>query len=283
MKELALLGKLVLVLGLGQLLLQTLLFAAVALRAAYAHESTADAVVFVTTEPLLLGLAQTLGLAIVIALGVRTLAPDEPPRVVLGLAPAVPIPSQALLAAFVAGLALQLPLVELMNVLEELVPAIARDPSRDEAIREATRIDGPLRALSVPLAVVVVPALTEELLFRGLVLDRIRTFFSAPVSVVLVALLFGAFHLEPLAFVYASLAGLVLGAIAMRAGTILPAVAMHAGFNAMPVLLPEAVLPIDGFNTATAAHVAPWLAVASAAVTMVALALTLGALPERQP
>jgi membrane protease YdiL (CAAX protease family) len=56
-------------------------------------------------------------------------------------------------------------------------------------------------------------------------------------------------HLAPLAVAYASLAGLVLGVVRMRTGSVLPAIALHGAFNATPVLLPETLVRIEGFNT----------------------------------
>lgn len=281
LRTLQTLGLVVLVLGLGQLTLQALLLGAVWLRAAATGEAWNDAIRVVTTEPLALGLAQLLGLGAVIVLGRQLLHRERSTGEALGVPAGVLVPAHALALSFVAGLALQLPLVELMNVLQDLAPSLARDPLRDEAIRAAVRIDGPVRALTVPLAVVVVPAVTEEVLFRGIVLGRLRELLPLRVAVVVVALLFGAFHLELLAFVYATLAGLVLGGLTARAPSILPAIALHAGFNALPVLLPPEVAPIDGFNTTADAHLPWWLVLGSAGIAALALVLAVRALPPR--
>lgn len=273
----------VLVLGLGQLLLQGILFLAVWIRSVAAGESTDAAIRVVTTEPLALGVAQLVGLGAVLALGHRVLLPKRSLADAIGLAPGAVVPTHVLALSFVAGLAIQLPLVELMNVLQDLVPALARAPERDEAVRAVVRIDGPVRAFSVPFAVVLVPAVTEELLFRGVVFGRLRELVPVPAAVVLVALLFGAFHLEPLAFVYASSVGLVLGVLTARAPSVLPAIALHAGFNALPVLLPVEIVAIDGFNTPANAHVPWWLALASASVATLSLVLAMRAMPPSPP
>ena len=215
LRALETLGLVVLLLGLGQLTLQALLLGAVWLRALVTGEAWNDAIRVVTTEPLALGLAQLLGLGAVIALGTRLLRGDRPPLVALGVLPGTVVSTQVLGLSFVAGLALQLPLVELMNLLQDLAPTLARDPLRD----------------------------------------------------------------EPLAFVYATLAGLVLGGLTARAPSILPAIALHAGFNAMPVLLPPEVAAIDGFNTAADAHLPWWLVLGSGGIAAVALALAVRALP----
>jgi membrane protease YdiL (CAAX protease family) len=233
----------------------------------------------VTTEPFLVAGAQLVGLGLVLAVGVRTLAPEEPTGAALGLAGGRNVPVEALAAAVVLGLALQLPLVELMNVLTDLVPSLAHDAATDARIREVTRIDGALRAISVPLAVVVVPPLTEELLFRGLMLGRLAPAMPRSAAVVVVAVLFGAFHLDPLALVYATLVGLLLGALTLRGGTILPSIAVHAGFNALPILVPDALVSIPGFNTLEPGHVPVGLVLGSTAIAALAGVLLYRALP----
>jgi len=87
------------------------------------------------------------------------------------------------------------------------------------------------------------------------------------------SVLFGMVHLEPSAVVYATLAGLVLGAVALKTGSTLASIAMHAGVNALPLLVPTTVLRIEGFNTLDphVKHIAPWLLLLSLAGAALAL------------
>jgi hypothetical protein len=65
--------------------------------------------------------------------------------------------------------------------------------------------------------------------------------------------LFGLAHFDPQTgvgdqTVYAACAGVVLALLALRTGSIWPSFSVHAAVNAMPLLVPERVLPIPGFN-----------------------------------
>ena len=87
------------------------------------------------------------------------------------------------------------------------------------------------------------------------------------------ALLFGVFHLHPLVAAYASVAGLVLGGIALRTRSVVPAIAFHAAFNAVPILLPATVLPIRGFNEGQGEHLPVPILLGTGAAGVIALAL----------
>jgi len=68
-------------------------------------------------------------------------------------------------------------------------------------------------------------------------------------------------HLGAVPAVYATVAGLLLGSIALATRSVWPGIALHAAVNAVPVLLPERLLPIHGFNIPSAlpSHLPPWL------------------------
>ena len=106
-----------------------------------------------------------------------------------------------------------------------------------------------LSALVIVFAVAVVAPVIEELFFRGLLLPGLAERYGAGLALTLTSLAFGVIHAEPAAILYATVAGLVLGAITLRTGSVLPAIAMHAATNAMPILVPERLLRIRGFNT----------------------------------
>lgn len=263
---------------LAWLLLQSgvMLFVAIAMLArglAYG-----DAAAVVTQDPLSLGAAQLAALSATIAFGMHQWGEERDPRDVLAITPASP---RSAALALVAGLALQLPMGELAALVARLVPALGHTPEQDELIRQATRIDSPLRAISVPLALVLVAPVTEELLFRGLLFDGFRARYGPAVAVASTAVLFGAFHLDPAALFYATAIGVVLGVLRERSGSCLPSVMLHAGFNAMPVIVPAELVPIPGFNVGETDHV-PWpFWLGSALVAAIALALLARTLPAK--
>ena len=91
--------------------------------------------------------------------------------------------------------------------------------------------------LNVLLGCVLAPAV-EELMFRKLLLDRLRP-YGGRFAVAASALCFGLFHGNLNQFFYACAIGLVLGWVALTTGRIWQAMALHALINAVStVLLP---------------------------------------------
>ena len=159
-----------------------------------------------------------------------------------------PVPSAFAVLALIGGFALQFPMTEIANLLAHAWPPLGMSPDQQAAMRSLVRIDSVRDALVVPLALVAVPAVSEELLFRGLLLPGLERRHGARVGLVLSSLLFGVIHVLPVAIVYATIAGLALGWLRQRTGSVLPSIAMHGAFNAVPVVLPAEVMRIEGFN-----------------------------------
>lgn len=66
------------------------------------------------------------------------------------------------------------------------------------------------------LVVGVLPAICEEILFRGYILDGLTRKWGAVVGIIASGILFGAFHLDPHRLIPASLLGIMFGAIVWR-------------------------------------------------------------------
>lgn len=94
--------------------------------------------------------------------------------------------------------------------------------------------------IAVLLVLVVVAPLLEELIFRGVLLSRLRRSMSANAAIVVSAAVFAGIHLiDPdAAFVAAGLfvIGLVLGYQSLRTGRIGLAVMTHAGVNLLAAI-----------------------------------------------
>ena len=156
------------------------------------------------------------------------------------------VPAGAVLLAVIAGLALQLLLSEIGNLVLELHPMPIEQQLARQRMVEPTDL---WHALPIIVGLVVVAPVTEELLFRGLLLPGIARRHGATAGLLLTSIAFALVHLEPTAVVPAAIAGWVLGVVVLRTGSAVPAIAVHAGVNALPLLLPERLLPIHGFNT----------------------------------
>ena len=100
--------------------------------------------------------------------------------------------------------------------------------------------------MGVPMAVLVMVLLqpvSEEVLFRGLIMKRLANNMPQPVALLISALLFGALHvvaglyLVPITF----LGGLLFGYIFYKSRSLVGAILAHAGANASGIL--EKFLP----------------------------------------
>lgn len=89
------------------------------------------------------------------------------------------------------------------------------------------------------VAVVVVAPVVEELIFRGLMLNRLSRVMPGWLAVVLSAAVFGVCHGHPVWFAYTFVVGAFFGWIDLRAQSILPSILGHLAFNAIGQLLSQ--------------------------------------------
>ena len=87
------------------------------------------------------------------------------------------------------------------------------------------------------LLVALLPAVAEEVTFRGVVLAGLRRSGSRWIAVVGSALVFGLFHINPYHVLAAFAVGLLLGWVALESGSLLPGVLIHLVNNGAQVLL----------------------------------------------
>jgi CAAX protease family protein len=172
--------------------------------------------------------------------------------------------------SFIAGAFMQLPLAEVGNLVQEVWPT-----SFDELARRHRLINPKTwwAGVSTLLALVLVAPVTEELLFRGWLLQDLKEQYGKTRALFWSSALFGLVHIEAAAILYAALGGLVLGAVALRTKSTLASIAMHAGVNALPLLLPTRLVRIEGFNTLShrVEHISWWLLLLSVLGAAVAL------------
>lgn len=233
--------------------------------------SSRESLEIVTHDPGGLAVAQLVGLGVPVLLAASL---SEGGRRAFFARALTACPWDRVLAAFVAGLALQLVMVELTHLVTDLVPALRHSPEQEAALRETLRIRDLYSAVMVPLAVVISAPVTEELLFRAFAQRELAGRFGRVPAIGAVAVLFAVFHMDGASVPAILLAGLALGAIADRWQTVRISIALHAGVNLVPVLVTEAVLPIRGFNdTDPSSHIAPLVLATSTGVFVIAFAL----------
>ncbi len=207
-------------------------------------DSLALAAARVQSDLLSLTMAQLTGMGLALWMGLRWFGGNAPLLEGLSL---FAIRRRTAALCLLAGVCLQFPLTELSNLLHHYVFG-AESMERQLAVQRMLEAPSMGRGVLVVSCVVALIPAIEELFFRGFVLFGMRERYGSGAALVGSACLFGISHLDPVAAVYATVAGIALGMLALRTRSIWPGIAVHAAVNAMPVLLPERLFPLRGFN-----------------------------------
>ena len=172
-------------------------------------------------------------------------------------------------AALLVGCALWYPA---LVVVELLVPSPDVAPLEQLVQRSAI---GPTFVI-----VAMLPAIAEELVFRGVLARALARRLGPALAVVLSAAVFGLYHLQPVQMITTSLLGLALGFIAVRADSALPTMLAHATNNAVVIAMSR-----DAENPVARAMAAHPLGALAVCVVVVAggVALAAPAAPPRDP
>lgn len=156
-----------------------------------------------------------------------------------------PLSTRPTLLALLTGAALWAGSLGLFEVQYAMWPPPAGYLEAFRRLHEALKPAGPLDAVVSVAAIALMPALCEELLFRGIVLPALATRFHAWGAVALSALLFGIIHLDATPdqhltlyrVPFAAAVGFGLGVLRLRAGTLMPCILAHAALNTTTFLL----------------------------------------------
>jgi sodium transport system permease protein len=105
-----------------------------------------------------------------------------------------------------------------------------------------------LSLLGAVLLLALLPAVSEEVCFRGVVLSGLRSTGTTAGAVIVSAVLFGLFHMSLFHAVPAAVAGLVLALAVVWSGSLAAGIVIHLTNNTIAVLAvrsPEVVAPLD--------------------------------------
>lgn len=128
------------------------------------------------------------------------------------------------------------------------------------------RMDSPADAWEIVLVLSLVPAVCEEVLFRGFLQGMLRGVVSPRWAIGISAVLFALVHVEPVGFAGRVIIGVGLGIALERTGSLLLPMAGHAFHNLVVVLL----FPWDAPTTVPLPHEAVVLLVVSVPAISVA-------------
>ncbi len=184
-------------------------------------------------------------------------------------------PSLAMLAGTVAGTMSLNHLLTVAGTWQERIFPVPR--FYREALQDLLRYRGAGDFLWLLLVFAVVPAICEEILFRGfLQAGLVRAFQRPATGIVCTAAIFALFHLLPQLYPGTLALGLFVGWLAQSSRSLLPAMLAHALNNALSIAFdnaPEAVqLDLTG---------SPALAAFAIAVFVASVALLRRATPAR--
>jgi sodium transport system permease protein len=82
----------------------------------------------------------------------------------------------------------------------------------------------------------VLPAICEELAFRGILLSGLRRKVKPAGLVIGIGIIFGLFHMTLFRIAPTAALGMILTAIALMTGSVFPGMLLHAGNNALAVV-----------------------------------------------
>ena len=101
-------------------------------------------------------------------------------------------------------------------------------------------------ALSI-FTMAVIPAITEELLFRGVVLHGLRSRFNDMSAILLSGLMFALMHTNLQQFIYPFILGSIMGWLVLRTGSIVSSIIVHF-INNLTVVTLSYVENLTGFS-----------------------------------
>lgn len=100
------------------------------------------------------------------------------------------------------------------------------------------------------IVVAIIPAFTEELFFRGLILDGLNRNYTKRKAILISALLFGIIHLNPWQFLSGFIGGLFSAWICINTNSICLGIYIHLFNNALytTIVKFKKIIPIKGFD-----------------------------------
>ena len=104
------------------------------------------------------------------------------------------------------------------------------------AMREGNSMIGGGSLHGVLLSAVIAAPIVEEVIFRGVVFGSFRKVFPAWVSILISAVIFGAYHMNPVAIVYASVMGIIAGIVYEKKRNLLFPIILHMANNFVGLL-----------------------------------------------
>jgi membrane protease YdiL (CAAX protease family) len=133
------------------------------------------------------------------------------------------------------------------------------------------------------VVLVIVAPLTEESLFRGLLMNGLLSRYSPRKAIIVNAILFAVFHMNPYQLANAFVLGCVFGWLRIRTGSLWPCILLHALSNGVGYIAALLPFEIPGYTAVHPWSLQPWwFDLLGLALAAGGLALTYVLLRERR-
>jgi sodium transport system permease protein len=158
-------------------------------------------------------------------------------------------PGAMLTALLLAGVVIG-PLVQVTHAIYDrlsIIKEMVEDSERISQLFEDVA-NGQVSGMWAFLALVVLPAVCEELAFRGFILTGLRRYFQPWPAILLGGFLFSLYHMNVFQLLPTFILGVVLGVLTVRFGSVLPAMLFHFLHNSLLVwrtMIPSQIAGLD--------------------------------------
>jgi sodium transport system permease protein len=139
-----------------------------------------------------------------------------------------------LIGAVIVGLTAWAPAHEILFFQEQYLSSPAALAESDRALQTAL---GEMTLPAVLLIMAIIPAISEELFFRGFLLSGLRTKMRPWTAIFCAAIAFGAFHYFISRLAVTMSLGVLLGWMCWRSKSIWPGIVTHALYNGFWVII----------------------------------------------
>jgi len=145
------------------------------------------------------------------------------------------------LIEYVAFFILFLPLVACSAYYNQLIPfpdwVLDSEQRVADLLKKMLNLNGPADFLLALIVVAVIPAISEEWIFRGILQKHLHRMFEKPwLALVLASILFSTVHMQFLGFFPRLLLGLVLGFVFLMSNNLWYPIALHFINNGFQVV-----------------------------------------------
>lgn len=143
-----------------------------------------------------------------------------------------PMPAPFGFSAIILGVAAQFAIIFIINLIpfpEELVNSLNNNY---EYIEQSGTV---IKYLSVAF----VGPIAEEVLFRGLVLNKLNQNMNSWVAIIISSLVFGAMHGTVIGFLYATAVGVIMGWLYIKFDSVVPCALFHIAFNTTSLIISQ--------------------------------------------